>query len=176
MGQTFNELRTFSYLMHPLALHTDGLRSTIRKFLDGYGDRAGLTVRLRSSPIVDTLPFQMQRSLFRITQEAVTNVQRHASASHVSVDLRWIAGWLHLVVADNGHGLNGMSENSTLRRGLGISGIRARARQFGGEFRLRSGPRGTTIHVAMPVGNAHALETSHSSGRQVLSGSHEPVS
>ena len=165
MEAAFKELRTFSYLMHPLALHTDGLCSTLRQYLDGYGDRAGLTVKLRSSPMVDTLPFQMQRSLFRITQEALTNVQRHASASHVFLDLRWIAGRLHLVVTDNGHGVNGSSPS---RRGLGISGIRARARQFGGEFRMRSGPRGTTIHVATPVDGAHALETSHRSDHQVV--------
>jgi signal transduction histidine kinase len=159
MEATFKELRTFSYVMHPLALHADGLRSTLRQYLDAYGDRAGLSVKLRSSLMVDTLPLQMQRSLFRITQEALANVQRHASASRVSVDLRWINGRLHLAVTDDGHGVNGSSEGSRLRNGLGISGIKARAHQFGGEFRMRSGPLGTTIHVATPVDNAHTLKT-----------------
>ena len=102
MEQALKELRTFSYLMHPPALHAGGLRSTIRQYIDGYASRSGLAVKLRSSPKVDKLPFRVQRSLFRIVQEALANVHRHASASQVSVDLRRIAGHLHLIVSDNG--------------------------------------------------------------------------
>ena len=65
---------------------------------------SGLAVKLRSSANVDTLPLHMQRSLFRIVQEALANVHRHASASRVSVDLRWISHRLHVIVTDNGHG------------------------------------------------------------------------
>jgi PAS domain S-box-containing protein len=155
MQEALKELRTFSYLMHPPALHTDGLHSTIRQYLDGYAERSGLSVKLRSSPMVDRLPFQMQKSLFRVAQEAVANVQRHASASHVSVDLRWINDRLHLIVTDDGHGVKVVAEQEAipLRGGLGISGIKARAHQFEGDFKMRTGPRGTTIHVATPRGS-----------------------
>jgi signal transduction histidine kinase len=152
MQEALRELRTFSYLMHPPALHADGLRSTVRQYLDGYAKRSGLGVKLRSNPMTDKLPFEMQRSLLRVTQEAVGNVQRHASASHVSVDLRWINGRLHLIVVDDGHGVKVVSEQADSPDGnLGISGIKARAHQFGGDFKMRSGPCGTTIHVATPV-------------------------
>ena len=110
MQEALKELRTFSYLMHPPTLHADGLRSTIRQYIDGYANRSGLTVEFRSSPKVDKLPFQMQRSLLRIVQEALANVHRHASASRVFVDMRQIAGRLHLTITDNGRGLEGMSE------------------------------------------------------------------
>jgi PAS domain S-box-containing protein len=164
MQETLKELRTFSYLMHPPALHADGLHSTIRQYLAGYAERSGLSVKLRSTPMVDKLPFQMQRSLFRVAQEAVANVQRHASASHVSVDLRWINDRLHLIVTDDGHGVRAISEQegSPPREGLGISGIKARAHQFGGDFKMRTGPHGTTIHVATSVDRAH--------GRRATSG------
>src|SRR5262245_36274269 len=80
MEEALKELRTFSYLMNPPTLQADGLRSTIRQYVDGYASRSGLAVKLRSSSSVDDLPFRMQRSLFRIVQEALANVHRHASA------------------------------------------------------------------------------------------------
>jgi len=151
MQTALKELRTFSYLMHPLALQADGLRLTIRQYLDGYVEHAGLTVRFRSNPKFDELPLEMQRTLFRIVQEALANVHRHASASHVSVELRCIAGQLHLMVSDNGHGIRSeVQERSQLHPGIGLLGIRTRARRFGGDLRVRTGTRGTSLHVAMP--------------------------
>ena len=163
MEEALKELRTFSYLMHPPTLHADGLRSTIRQYIEGYANRSGLSVKLRSSPKVDKLPFRMQRSLLRIVQEALANVQRHASASQVTVDLRRIAGRLHLIVTDNGRSVGGTSEHegrAPFRPGVGIRGIRARVRQFGGDLRIRMGSRGTTIHAVVPVGHARRRKAS----------------
>jgi PAS domain S-box-containing protein len=157
MEEALKELRTFSYLMHPPTLQADGLHSTIRQYVEGYASRSGLTVKLRSSSNVDKLPFRMQRSLFRIVQEALANVHRHASASQVSVDLRRISGRLHLIVTDNGRNAAAMSQQEgrgSLRQGVGIRGITARVRQFGGDLRILMGARGTTVHAMMPVGHA----------------------
>jgi PAS domain S-box-containing protein len=161
MEEALKELRTFSYLMHPPTLHADGLRSTIRQYIAGYANRSALDVEFRSSPKVDTLPFRMQRSLFRIVQEALANVHRHASASHVSVDLRWVGSWLHLIVADNGRGImSERKERAPLRPGVGILGIRARARQFGGDLKIRTGPHGTRLHAVVPVDRARLRKAS----------------
>ena len=154
MNEAITELRTFSYLMHPPALQGDGLRSTIRKYIDGYADRSGLTVKFSSSPKIDKLPLQKQRALLRIVQESLTNVHRHAAASHVSVVLRRISGRIHLTITDNGRGVEGMSENEEggpLRSGVGILGIRTRARQFGGDLKIQSGSQGTRLHVVVPA-------------------------
>jgi PAS domain S-box-containing protein len=147
MAEALKELRTFTYLMHPVGLDADGLCSTLRRYIDGYANRSGLRVKLRSSQKVDKLSLDMQRALFRIVQEALANVHRHACASHVSVDLRWVAGRLHVMVTDNGRGAEGKQEEPAFRPGVGIYGIRARARQFGGDLKIRTGPRGTRIHV-----------------------------
>ena len=160
MAEALKELRTFSYLMHPPGLDADGLRSTIRQYIDGYANRSGLSVKLRSSPKVDKLPLDMQRSLFRIVQEALANVHRHASASHVSVDLRRIAGRLHVIVTDNGRGAEGKQEEPSFRPGVGIYGIRARARQFGGDLKIRTGPHGTRIHVVTLIERAQRRKAS----------------
>src|SRR5262245_4110160 len=156
MAEALKELRTFSYLMHPLGLDADGLCSTIRRYIDGYAQRSKLSVKLRSSPNVDTLPLHMQRSLFRIVQEALANVHRHACASHVSVDLRWIAGRLHVMVTDNGRGTECKQEepSPSLRLGVGINGIRIRARQLGGDLKIWTRPQGTRIHVVTPIERA----------------------
>ena len=151
MAEALKELRTFSYLMHPLGLDADGLCSTIRRYIDGYANRSGLRVKLRSSQKVEKLPLDMQRALFRIVQEALANVHRHACASHVSVDLRWVAGRLHVLVTDNGRGAEGKQEELAFRPGVGLFGIRARARQFGGDLKIQTGPHGTRIHVVTRI-------------------------
>jgi PAS domain S-box-containing protein len=147
VAEALKELRTFCYLMHPLGLDTSGLCATLRRYIEGYANRSKLSVKLRLSPNVDTLPLHMQRSLFRIVQEALANVYRHACASHVSVDLRWIADRIHVLVTDNGRGAEGKREGPSFRPGVGIYGIRARARQFGGDLKIRTGSHGTRIHA-----------------------------
>jgi PAS domain S-box-containing protein len=157
MQEAMKELRTFSYLMHPPALHADGLRSTIRQYVNGYADRSGISVKFKSSPKVDKVPFRMQRALLRIVQEALANVHRHASASHVAIDLRRIAGRLYLTITDNGRGAKGKSEDGRhepFRPGVGIRGIRARVRQFGGDLKIQTGPRGTRIHAVVSLHQA----------------------
>jgi PAS domain S-box-containing protein len=160
MAEALKELRTFTYLMHPLGLDADGLCSTLRRYIDGYANRSGLRVKLRSSQQVDKLSLDMQRALFRIVQEALANVHRHACASHVSVDLRSIAGRLHVMVTDNGRGAESKQEEPSFRPGVGIYGIRARARQFGGDLKIRTGPHGTRIHVAALIERAQRREAS----------------
>jgi signal transduction histidine kinase len=151
------ELRTWSYLTHPPALGVGGLRSTIRKYVEGYADRSGITVKFSASAKIDRLPLQKQRALLRIVQEALGNVHRHAAASDVSVVLRRIAGRIHLTITDNGRGAKGMSkieDGGTPRSGLGIFGIRTRARQLGGDLKMQSGPQGTRLHVVVPAADA----------------------
>jgi PAS domain S-box-containing protein len=162
MQEALKELRTFSYLVHPPTLQADGLRSTIRQYIDGYANRSGLAVKLRASPKVDKLPFGMQRSLLRIVQEALANVHRHASASRVSVDMRQIAGRLHLTITDNGRGLEGMSEqegDTPFQPGVGILGIKARVRQFGGDLKIQTGSHGTRIYAVVPLRHTHRRRT-----------------
>src|SRR5215813_3000043 len=148
------ELRTISYLMHPPVLQAAGLDATIRQYIDGYADRSQLAVRFRSNQKAENLPFRIQRVLFRIVQEALANVHRHAAATHVSVDLRWIRDRLHLTITDDGRGVSATSrhgEAAVLRAGVGIRSIRARVRQLDGDIKIRSGRLGTSIHAAIPV-------------------------
>jgi two-component system, NarL family, sensor kinase len=163
------ELRTFSYLMDPPALRARGLRATLRQYVDGFASRSGINVELRSNRKIDRFPLRMQRSLFRIVQAALANVFHHASASQVSVQLRWIASRLHLIISDNGRGLERVRRHGgspTLRQGVGLRGIRARLDELGGDLRIiQVRPHGTKIHAALPVGAAAGREASRGSER-----------
>ena len=84
LQEAMKELRTFSYLMHPPVLRARRLCSSLEQYVDGFASRSDLDIKLRANPQIDKLPSPMRRSLFRIVQEALANVYRHASASKVS--------------------------------------------------------------------------------------------
>lgn len=162
LEEATRELRSFTYLLHPPRLEQDGLFVTLQRYAEGFARRTGLKVALRLSPLVDSLTFALQITVFRIVQEGLANVHRHASASRVSIDVRVIQEQLHLLVSDNGRGFTSGSGASARggaapgRMGVGIPGIKARLRQFGGELVVRSGPGGTRLHGAMPLHGAAA--------------------
>jgi len=153
LEEATRELRTFTYLLHPLALEKDGLEKTLRTYLDGFARRTGLEAHLSVAGDVERLPFPLQCSLLRIIQEALANVHRHASASQVSIGLRRRSDALRLIVADDGRGMpriDGLAEGS-VRTGMGIPGMKARLHEIGGRLEIRSGPQGTTIVAIVPV-------------------------
>jgi two-component system, NarL family, sensor kinase len=156
LDEASKELRSLTYLLHPPGLEADGLEATLHQYIAGFGKRTGVTASLRIDRSAGVLPFVLQRPVFRVIQEALANVYRHASASRVSVDLKYLLGHLHVVVRDNGRGMKGAGrhqrqpcEPSCL--GVGIPGIRARLRQFGGKLVIKSGRRGTMLHAVVPV-------------------------
>jgi PAS domain S-box-containing protein len=149
LEEAMKELRTFSYLMHPPALQHDGLCSTIRQYTDGYRGRSGLDVRTRLNPEIDNLPYQMQRALLRIAQEALANVHRHATATRIALNARCIADRVHLVVSDDGQ--RSKDECVAFTPGRGISGMTARVHQYRGELRIRAGRHGTRVHAVLPM-------------------------
>src|SRR5262245_31984482 len=154
LTETTKELRTFTYLLNPPQLESDGLCATLQRYVEGFSQRTGLKTTLRASASADGLPSPLQRSLLRIVQEALTNVHRHAAATRVAVDLRSIGQRTHLVIRDDGHGIDRGDQRQAdrlLRLGVGIPGMSARSQQLGGRLDIRSSPRGTTVHAAMPL-------------------------
>jgi PAS domain S-box-containing protein len=152
LEEATRELRVFTYLLHPLALENDGLERTLRTYLDGFARRTGLKAEMDATGAVEGLPFALQCSLLRIIQEALANVHRHAGASQVSVGLRATSSALRLVVSDDGRGFpapDGQAEPA--QKGVGIAGMRARLRDFGGTLEIRSNGRGTTLVGIVPL-------------------------
>jgi signal transduction histidine kinase len=152
LTEALRELRIFTYLLHPPNLANDGLQATLRDFAEGFAGRTGLVARIRIPEEVDDLPPELQRTILRVVQEALTNVHRHAGASRVSVDARIRSGRLVVRIRDNGHGMadqNGVERR--IRLGVGVTGMRARLEQFGGDLRIRTGPGGTSVVAIVPV-------------------------
>jgi PAS domain S-box-containing protein len=152
LEEATRELRTFTYLLYPPQLGKDGLRSTLSRYVEGFGRRTKLQTRLTIGSRAEKLPFAVQRALLRVVQEALANVHRHAAASKVSVAVKCLGGRVHLVVTDNGKGTNGSQKRETcesVRSGVGIPGMTARLRRAGGDLDIRSGPSGTRLHGVM---------------------------
>jgi two-component system NarL family sensor kinase len=152
LTEALRELRIFTYLLHPPNLAKDGLQATLRDFAEGFAGRTGLVARIRIREQVDELSPELQRAILRVVQEALTNVHRHADASHVSVNARIRSGRLVVRIRDNGHGMGGsVRPDGPIRLGVGVTGMRARLEQFGGSLKIRTGWGGTSILAMVPI-------------------------
>jgi signal transduction histidine kinase len=148
---SFDELRTMIFELRPATLDADGLVETLRKHLDVVGRAHGLAVRLRAVG-ERRLPAELEASLFRIVQEAVTNVVRHAGATLVEVEVSVSPSGAAVTVRDDGVGFDPSARGIRSRR-LGLTSMRERAQAAGGTLAVRSAPgQGTTVAVEVPLG------------------------
>jgi signal transduction histidine kinase len=142
---SISNVRELSQLLRPTILDDFGLDASLRWLVERFRERTRIEVEYRST-FEGRLPDETETHLFRIVQEALTNIARHSGAKHVSVFLRADDGTVKLTVSDNGRGL---SEDA--HKSMGLSGMRARARSAGGELKLESKPgQGVTIEVWAP--------------------------
>jgi signal transduction histidine kinase len=147
---TFRELRTLVFELRPPALEVDGLGETVRKHLDVVGRAHGLTARV-TTRCDRRLPADVEAAVYRIVQEAVTNVVRHARAT--TIDVHVAVDDLHAVVEISDDGIGFDPTARTIRtRHLGLTSMRERAQAAGGTCTIRSAPgEGTTVRVEVPV-------------------------
>ena len=157
IDQAQREIRAFTYLLHPQNLLTDGLKTTIERFVDGFATRTSLKTCLEIVPEVDELSYERQRAVLRVIQEALANVFRHAQATQVKVAMEATDAHFKLRVADNGCGMpinQARSGPKAVSFGVGIPAMRARLRQLGGTLEIHSSPttgrRGTTLCAVIP--------------------------
>jgi signal transduction histidine kinase len=148
-----DEVRTFSYLLHPPDLERLGLPGAIEKFATGFGLRTGLKMRLAFGEL-PSLPPVTELTLFRIAQEALMNVHRHAQATSVAVRLARVADAIELEVTDDGVGGGAKLIDNVIARGaagVGISGMKARLDQLGGDLVIQSLPQGFNLLATLPA-------------------------
>jgi signal transduction histidine kinase len=130
-----------------------GLPDTLNWYLRGFSKRTGIRGELIHQRMEERLAPEVEVCGYRIVQEALTNVARHAQASLCRLYLQRLPYTLLITVEDNGRGFDPRRlETANPRRGLGLVGIRERASGLGGTFRLESSPgRGTRLSVELPV-------------------------
>lgn len=150
-----DETRTLSYLLYPPTLDYAGLRSALEWYIEGFTQRSKVKVDLNISLGANRLPEIVERTLFRIVQESLTNIFRHSGSETASVQIEARSGIVRLEVADKGKGIPaeilGTLNSSGGQLGVGIRGMRERVRQLGGRLQIRSSPAGTTIVVTLSV-------------------------
>lgn len=140
-------LRSLARRLRPPTLDQLGLHAALRQLAQEAGERAGFDVALDLEALPSRLAPHTETALFRITQEALTNVTNHAHASHVEISLGLCDQVLHLRIADDGRGF----DPAQVTAGLGLLGVRERAGMLGGEVTVTSASgRGTVLLVQVP--------------------------
>lgn len=149
IAEAQREIRLLSYLLHPPHLERDGFEATLRMFVSGFSRRASLICPIKVDGHIDDLDFELQRNLFRVVQEALINVHRHAGASTAAVRIARQRNTVALEISDNGHGLAlGSIEQGC---GVGIPGMRDRLRRLGGRFDIANSPAGVVVKATVPL-------------------------
>ncbi|MCV0402397.1 MAG: GAF domain-containing protein [Chloroflexi bacterium] len=142
------EMRTLIFELRPSSLENDGLVQALRTHATAVQRRTGLTVVVDAEPI-ERLALPAEEALYRIGQEALHNVVKHANASSVTIQISGDAGQVRLCVVDDG---TGFDPDEVPRGHLGLIGMRQRVDLVGGDLRVESRPgEGTTIEASVPT-------------------------
>jgi two-component system, NarL family, sensor kinase len=149
--QVLRTLRTQSYLLHPPVLDMAGLVPALREYASGLARRGEFQIDISAVEDVGRLPAEVETTLFRVAQEALSNVARHAGTDRATLALRSEGDMVELRVADQGKGRESHEVPlATLSAGVGIPSMRERLRLIGGELELASGPGWTTVTARTP--------------------------
>jgi PAS domain S-box-containing protein len=152
LDSTVRSVRRISSELRPSLLYNLGLDAAIEWHLKEFEKRCGLKSVFIEPAEKLKIPDAVKNGLFRIFQESLTNVSRHANATKVIVSLEQKDGVLTLTIEDNGQGFE--KERIGAKRTLGILGMRERCEMMGGDYTIQSAPgQGTTIAVAVPLDN-----------------------
>ncbi len=160
MDQAATELRTLSYLLHPPMLDDIGLAAAISWYAEGFARRSGLRIELEAPTDLGRLPAQVETSLYRIVQEALSNVHLHSGSKSARIRLNQRGNAVWLRIQDRGKGMPAaIAQYGAAELGVGIAGMRQRLRQLGGRLEIRSTSHGTTITAVAPLGKLPARES-----------------
>jgi signal transduction histidine kinase len=158
IGRAIQQVRSMSHLLHPPLLDEIGLQSALQWFVEGFTKRSGIETSIEVEPQeFPRLAPEFETAIFRIVQEALTNVYRHSGARKASVTLSLRGSLVSSSVCDDGKGISSsVQEFHPGSIGVGISGMKRRVKELGGELRLRNAEPGTIVEVAVPADSVPA--------------------
>jgi len=160
-GEAIREVRTLSYLMHPPLLDEVGLASTLQWYAKGFAERSGIEVSVDVPENFGRYSQEIEMTLFRVVQEALTNAHRYSGSPTARIRLAIEEGQIRAEVQDQGCGMQLASpvRSAHAPLGVGIAGMRERIRQLNGIFEIESDPgKGTTVRAVLPLTPNRALE------------------
>jgi PAS domain S-box-containing protein len=152
IDRAIQQVRSLSHLLHPPLLDEVGLLSALHWYLDGFSKRSGIETFLTvHPPEFSRLTADLETTIFRIIQEALTNVYRHSGAQKTWVTIEQTENHVLVKIRDDGKGIeNPVVELRPGSIGIGIGGMSQRAKEFGGELKLVNADPGTLVEVAIP--------------------------
>jgi PAS domain S-box-containing protein len=147
-------VRNLSYLLHPPLLDETGLRAALHWYVDGMVKRSNIQITLTvTPPIFARLTRDIETTIFRVVQESLTNIYKHANSGSARVEIDRQPEWVVVRVRDYGkgvaHAIAGQERAPAL--GVGITGMRERVRQFGGELTVARAEPGTLVEAKIPL-------------------------
>jgi len=168
LQESMETVHSFAREMRPTILDELGLLPALRSCLKAFGERTGLVVRFRANPVAEHLTSEQKTVLFRVAQESLTNVAKHAEASRVEVVIRKVSDSIRMEVIDNGKSFRDTAKQKAKKR-LGLLGMQERVRLVNGTFAVKPDfGHGTTVRVVIPLKSPSAVILS----RQIRDGGH----
>jgi signal transduction histidine kinase/ActR/RegA family two-component response regulator len=152
------EIRTLSYVLHPPLLDEKGLGSALSFYVEGFAKRTGIQVETDIPESIPRLSSEKETALFRIVQESLTNILRHAHCDRAWIRVSVRADEIRVSIEDRGNGFDSHKVSSS-RLGVGIPGMRGRLQLMGGTLQVHSGPhrQGTQVIASVPLGEEETL-------------------
>jgi two-component system, NarL family, sensor histidine kinase DegS len=155
---TMETVHRFARELRPAMLDELGLLPALRSHVKNFSERTGLRIRLQADPVAEKLDGEQKTAVFRVAQESLTNVAKHARASRVKISLRRNSNGICMEIADNGRSFRADPETAARQKErLGLLGMQERVRLVNGWFSVQPEPgRGTTVRVIIPFQAATA--------------------
>jgi PAS domain S-box-containing protein len=168
VDRAIQQVRTMSHLLHPPLLDEVGLLSALSWYVEGLTKRSGIETSLDVEPRnFPRLGAEVETAVFRIVQEALTNVFRHSEATKVWITMAQREGRIVVSVRDDGKGIGKrIAEMQPDSVGVGIGGMKQRASEFGGELRLTNMNPGTLVELMIPCSLVVRAPSAVSQGNQ----------
>lgn len=163
-----DDIRTLSYVLHPPLLDQLGLGSALKWYVEGFSKRSNIQVKLVIPADLRRFSLEKETTLFRVVQEGLTNVLRHAQTDKAEIVVNASGEDLEVTIKDEGKGLSpddiqrltSRTEGAGKSIGVGIAGLRERLRQLGGKLEITSAQRGTRLTAIVPVDDSQAQRIS----------------
>ena len=146
VAKTQQEIRSIAYLIHPPVLGELTLPEALQALVEGFGRRTGFSVQFELVGEPQVSCPSAEGAIYRVVQEALSNIRRHAKAKHATVRLRRGTAVTHVIIADDGVGLP-----AAIKAGVGLAGMRSRLSELGGRLSIRSQSSGTTVIASIPA-------------------------
>ncbi len=152
LDSTLHEVRRISRDLHPSILDDIGLMAAVDALIGSFSERTSIAVSFENVKVRNLLPGEARTALYRVVQEALTNIERHANASEVSVRFSIQDNWFGVTVVDNGCGfdVDKLGQGKLDQRGIGLRNISERFDYFDGVCKIKSSPSGTTVFAGVP--------------------------